>query len=246
MGGMQYQTEHHLFPQIPFYNLPVAEPIIKAELAKLNKKVIYGPVLWCWKWFVSHIWSNFNLIEIAIKHNFCSQGEKWFAWGEGGVQRIHVISKWTYFYWLKRCNNMLFKRGWSKSRWETTMKASLWNSCNNNCTIRTSKSNNWVRLFLSYPSKIKGSNKKTTKWLQPLLKTKKWKTWRSKRSIKLSKIFSRNVEIWKKYHLLKTISKIKIQIIRILSSKTSRPINIWKEFEHKSSCWTRKTRKKIL
>lgn len=24
MGGMQYQTEHHLFPQIPFYNLPTA------------------------------------------------------------------------------------------------------------------------------------------------------------------------------------------------------------------------------
>ena len=22
MGGMQYQTEHHLFPQIPFYRLP--------------------------------------------------------------------------------------------------------------------------------------------------------------------------------------------------------------------------------
>jgi fatty acid desaturase len=24
MGGMQYQTEHHLFPQIPFYRLPEA------------------------------------------------------------------------------------------------------------------------------------------------------------------------------------------------------------------------------
>lgn len=24
MGGMQYQTEHHMFPQIPFYNLPKA------------------------------------------------------------------------------------------------------------------------------------------------------------------------------------------------------------------------------
>lgn len=45
MGGMQYQTEHHLFPQIPFYNLPAAEPILKEELAKLNKTVIYGPVL---------------------------------------------------------------------------------------------------------------------------------------------------------------------------------------------------------
>ena len=28
MGGMQYQTEHHLFPQIPFYNLPSAKPIL--------------------------------------------------------------------------------------------------------------------------------------------------------------------------------------------------------------------------
>ena len=29
MGGMQYQTEHHLFPKIPFYRLPNAAPIIK-------------------------------------------------------------------------------------------------------------------------------------------------------------------------------------------------------------------------
>lgn len=29
MGGMQYQVEHHLFPQIPFYRLPEAVPIIK-------------------------------------------------------------------------------------------------------------------------------------------------------------------------------------------------------------------------
>lgn len=28
MGGMQYQTEHHLFPQIPFYRLPEATKII--------------------------------------------------------------------------------------------------------------------------------------------------------------------------------------------------------------------------
>ncbi len=28
MGGMQYQSEHHLFPQIPFYNLPKAKVII--------------------------------------------------------------------------------------------------------------------------------------------------------------------------------------------------------------------------
>lgn len=45
MGGMQFQTEHHLFPQIPFYNLPKAVPIIKEELGKINKSIIYGPVL---------------------------------------------------------------------------------------------------------------------------------------------------------------------------------------------------------
>ena len=46
MGGMQFQAEHHLFPQIPFYRLPDAVPIIKEELAKLNKSLIYGPVIW--------------------------------------------------------------------------------------------------------------------------------------------------------------------------------------------------------
>jgi fatty acid desaturase len=46
MGGMQFQTEHHLFPQIPFYRLPDAVPIIREELAKLNQKIIYGPVVW--------------------------------------------------------------------------------------------------------------------------------------------------------------------------------------------------------
>jgi fatty acid desaturase len=45
MGGMQFQTEHHLFPQIPFYRLPDSVPIITEELAKLNKKLIYGPVI---------------------------------------------------------------------------------------------------------------------------------------------------------------------------------------------------------
>lgn len=46
MGGMQYQTEHHMFPQIPFYNLPQASKIIKEELEKLNKSMVYGPVIW--------------------------------------------------------------------------------------------------------------------------------------------------------------------------------------------------------
>jgi fatty acid desaturase len=39
MGGMQYQTEHHMFPQIPFYRLPKASTIIRQELAKLGLKI---------------------------------------------------------------------------------------------------------------------------------------------------------------------------------------------------------------
>lgn len=46
MGGMQYQAEHHMFPQIPFYRLPDAVPIIKEELAKIGKSIVYGPVIW--------------------------------------------------------------------------------------------------------------------------------------------------------------------------------------------------------
>jgi len=38
MGGMQYQTEHHLFPQIPFYRLPEAESIITEHLNTQGKK----------------------------------------------------------------------------------------------------------------------------------------------------------------------------------------------------------------
>jgi len=45
MGGMQFQTEHHLFPQIPFYRLPEARGIIAEHLASQGKKIIYGPVL---------------------------------------------------------------------------------------------------------------------------------------------------------------------------------------------------------
>lgn len=45
MGGMQYQTEHHLFPQIPFYNLPTAKKIIAEELKNLGKEVIVGEIL---------------------------------------------------------------------------------------------------------------------------------------------------------------------------------------------------------
>lgn len=46
MGGMQFQTEHHLFPQIPFYRLPAARSVILNELSRLNKTLIYGPVIW--------------------------------------------------------------------------------------------------------------------------------------------------------------------------------------------------------
>ena len=45
MGGMQYQSEHHLFPQIVFYNLPEASRIIKEWLSTKEKKLIYGPVI---------------------------------------------------------------------------------------------------------------------------------------------------------------------------------------------------------
>jgi fatty acid desaturase len=45
MGGMQFHAEHHLFPQIPFYMLPTASPIIKRELSKINRSINYGPIL---------------------------------------------------------------------------------------------------------------------------------------------------------------------------------------------------------
>lgn len=45
MGGMQYQAEHHLFPQIPFYHLPEASRILREEFRKMNKTVIMGPVI---------------------------------------------------------------------------------------------------------------------------------------------------------------------------------------------------------
>jgi acyl-lipid Delta6-acetylenase / acyl-lipid (9-3)-desaturase len=45
MGGMQFQAEHHLFPQIPFYRLPAARKVIHSELSRLGKTLIYGPVI---------------------------------------------------------------------------------------------------------------------------------------------------------------------------------------------------------
>ncbi|KAL4498509.1 hypothetical protein ABPG72_019627 [Tetrahymena utriculariae] len=44
MGGMQYQTEHHFFPQIPFYYLPKASEIINNELKKHNLVIKYSPI----------------------------------------------------------------------------------------------------------------------------------------------------------------------------------------------------------
>ena len=37
LGGMQYEAEHHLFPQIPFYNLELTKNIIREELNSNNK-----------------------------------------------------------------------------------------------------------------------------------------------------------------------------------------------------------------
>lgn len=45
MGGMQYQTEHHLFPQIPFYRIPAVKGVIHAHLKEEGKSLIYGPVM---------------------------------------------------------------------------------------------------------------------------------------------------------------------------------------------------------
>jgi len=45
MGGMQFQAEHHLFPQIPFYRLPAVKALITSELGSLGRTLIYGPVI---------------------------------------------------------------------------------------------------------------------------------------------------------------------------------------------------------
>jgi fatty acid desaturase len=37
---MQYHIEHHLFPQIPFYNLPKLHKLIKNQLPKTNNGLI--------------------------------------------------------------------------------------------------------------------------------------------------------------------------------------------------------------
>jgi len=44
-GGMQFQTEHHFFPQIPHYRLPEASKIINEVLKKHGYKIIYGCVM---------------------------------------------------------------------------------------------------------------------------------------------------------------------------------------------------------
>lgn len=44
MGGMQFQTEHHFFPQIPFYYLSSARKIIVEELKKYNLSITEGSI----------------------------------------------------------------------------------------------------------------------------------------------------------------------------------------------------------
>ena len=37
---MQYHIEHHVFPQVPFYNLPKLHELIKSQLPKSNRGFI--------------------------------------------------------------------------------------------------------------------------------------------------------------------------------------------------------------
>ena len=37
---MQYHIEHHVFPQVPFYNLPKLHVIIKKQLPPSNTRLI--------------------------------------------------------------------------------------------------------------------------------------------------------------------------------------------------------------
>ena len=39
---MQYHIEHHIFPQVPFYNLPKLHEAIKDQLPEPNKGFIDG------------------------------------------------------------------------------------------------------------------------------------------------------------------------------------------------------------
>jgi fatty acid desaturase len=39
-SNMQYHIEHHVFPQIPFYNLPKLHKLIKNQLPKSNNGLI--------------------------------------------------------------------------------------------------------------------------------------------------------------------------------------------------------------
>ena len=40
LGGFQNHTEHHLFPQVPFYNLKEVKKIVK-ELVKIKDNHLY-------------------------------------------------------------------------------------------------------------------------------------------------------------------------------------------------------------
>ncbi len=54
LGGFQYHSEHHLFPQVPFYHLRTVNKILEEELEVFRKGINYGPML---------IWINI-VIEI--------------------------------------------------------------------------------------------------------------------------------------------------------------------------------------
>jgi predicted CoA-binding protein len=43
-GGLNYQIEHHLFPQVPSWRLPDLQPVVRAHLAR--HRVAYNGVTW--------------------------------------------------------------------------------------------------------------------------------------------------------------------------------------------------------
>lgn len=45
LGGLQYHTEHHLFPKVPFYHLKDAHRIIEEELQIYKKTINNGTIL---------------------------------------------------------------------------------------------------------------------------------------------------------------------------------------------------------
>ena len=39
LGGFQNHTEHHLFPQVPFYNLKEVKKIVNEELSQSKEQI---------------------------------------------------------------------------------------------------------------------------------------------------------------------------------------------------------------